>query len=783
MIAIEDVQWADPATLDLLGYLIRKIPHTPVLLILSYRPEEVETDSALAILQRDLDRAQEGQLISIDPLPREQVADFLQAALGQKQISAWLLDDFQQATGGNPLFIEETLKALAAEGQVAEWVNLPSTQSIRLPSVRLQLPQNVLALAERRLQQLAGDDRPILTTAAVLGSEFSFTLLEAVTNLDEDPLLDAIDRLLAARFIEELPLHAGEDRYIFAQEALRQALLNTINQRRLRRLHQRTGEAIEKLYKADQARYWPSLAYHFGMAGDIPRAFKYCVFVGDIAAGLYANDEAIMHYDQALKMVEAGDDHQALSSASQLIHLYIQRGQAMELNNQYDQALANYEALQALGQARNDQTLILAALVALTSIRASFMSPLKDVAQAEALLNQALTLAHDLSDGEAEAKILRNMMLHYMATEHTRQAVAYGERSLTIARSLNLQEQMAHTLSDLSFGYLLIGDQTQGLETLQEAHELWRVLDNKPMLVDNLSRFNFADYLRGDYEKVLQRSEEGYQISQSIGYLWGQGFSRILLSYIYLDYGQPDEAIAVLTDIISLTEKIGLVFPGVSAQVDLGWVYGALGAVEQGLELVQTAQTRLEQTEGLPHGVRAWLLINLTRLHLLDNDLAAAAVTLEAAQGELGMEGLASFSPYVIILAEGELALAQQNYQRVVALIDDLVPRIHQTQAFTFLPEALYLKGKACLAQGQVAEAEVALTEANTMAIGLGSRRTQWPILAALSRLEAGDWPKQAGYLRHQAQKIIDDIAGNVKDADLQALFLDLPEVKAIRAG
>jgi predicted ATPase len=778
MIAIEDVQWADPATLELLGYLIRQIEQAPILLVLTYRPEEVEPGAALATLQRDLRRNQAVRLINLGLLTREQVAKFLQVALGQKQVSGWLVDDFHLATGGNPLFIEETLKALATEGQITAWANQSAIQSIRLSSMALQLPQNVLALAERRLQQLSDDDRPILTAASVLGPEFSFTLLEKVTRLDEDTLLDAIDRLLAARLIEELPLQAGEDRYRFAQEALRQALLNTISQRRLRRLHLRTGEAIEVLYDIGQPRYWPVLAYHFGMASDTPRAFKYCILVGDIAAGMYANVEAIMHYNQALKMIDDAGADEPLSATSQLIHLYTRRGQAMELNTQYEEALANYEEMHELGQTRKDQPLVLAALGAITSLRASFVSPLKDFAQAESLAKEALALAHELEDREAEADILRNMMLLYLSTDRAREAVAYGEQSLAIARELDLREQMAYTLSDLQFGYLNIGQREGAEEGLQEAQEIWRELDNKPMLVDNLSRFNFADYLRGDYEQVLKRSEEGYQISRSIDYLWGQGFSRIVSNYIFLDYGQPDKAIAVLEDNIRLGQQVGLVFPVVSARVDLGWVYGILGAIEAGLELVQSARTQLEQEKDLLHGVRAWPFINLARLHLLNNDLAAAELALEEAYNELNMESLASFGPFVVVLAEGELALAMQDYPQVVALIDELVVRIHQAEVYTFLPEALYLKGKALLAQGQGAKAGTALTEARTAAQELGSRRTLWPILFALSQLETD--PDKAARLGHEAREIVEYIADNAGSDELRASFLGLPEVQQV---
>ena len=213
-IMIEDLQWADPATLTLLDYLIGQASQARLLLVLTYRPEEFDPAVSLATLRRDVGRQQAARTIDLALLSRDQVARFLHSALSGKDVPGWLVDNFYQATGGNPLFIVETLKALAAEGQVAEWVGRDSSHS-RHASVtgpNLQLPQNVLDLAKRRLQLLADEDRAILTTAAILGPEFSFALLETVTKLDEDDLLDVVERLLIARLIEELPLKDGEDR-------------------------------------------------------------------------------------------------------------------------------------------------------------------------------------------------------------------------------------------------------------------------------------------------------------------------------------------------------------------------------------------------------------------------------------------------------------------------------------------------------------------------------------------------------------------------------------------
>ncbi|MHC4816378.1 MAG: protein kinase domain-containing protein [Planctomycetota bacterium] len=147
MIALEDLQWADPTTLELVGYLASRLEQVRILLVLTCRPEEIEPGAALASLLQNLHRDRLDYSLTVDLLNREQVAYFLQAALGRAQIPAWLVDSFHRTTGGNPLFIEETLKALAAEGQVAQWAHQETSQWASLSSTMLRLPQSVLALS------------------------------------------------------------------------------------------------------------------------------------------------------------------------------------------------------------------------------------------------------------------------------------------------------------------------------------------------------------------------------------------------------------------------------------------------------------------------------------------------------------------------------------------------------------------------------------------------------------------------------------------------------------
>lgn len=777
MIAIEDVQWADPTTLELLGYLAHRLDQTHILLMLTYRPEEVKPGGPLATLQRDLRHDQLSHKITLDPLGHDQVGDFLRTALGRKRVPQWLVDSFHQATGGNPLFIEETLKALAAEGQVAEWAREESSQWKHPPSTTLQLPQNVLALAERRLQALPADDRAILTSAAVLGSEFSFALLQGVTKLDEDALLDAIDRLLAARLIEELPLDDGEDRYRFAQEALRQALLKSISQRRLRRLRQRAGETFQALYDTNQPRYWPILAHHFAEAGDAPQALKYFTLAGDAAARVYANAEAAAHYNHALEIVHAKMKRGEAVESEQLIYLYTQRGFSLAFGGQYEAAWRSYEEMEALAQERGDRALELATLLAQARLR-TIPTPLHDFEHAESLSKQALALAGTLGDRQAEAKALGHLLVVCSLTGRAHQAVEYGEQSLAIARELDNQEQIAFTLTGLDNAYVGAGHLEQALAALLEGAEIWRTLGNTLMLATNLSVIAIRYYLANNYERSRALAEEAMRLGESTGNPWAQSYSRWAIALIYMEQGRPDKMIEAMEEVIHLGDQAEIIPVQVFSRAELGWAYGDLGAFEQGLELVRLALISAEEL--LP----AWRLfptVVIALLHLRRGDLTAAEAALEEAGNIPGPEpNSALLADILSALIEGELAQAKQDYEQVITGMDRLVAHLQQMEIRSFICEGLLLKGQALLAQGRVEEAYEVLTEARAQSEAAGSRRVLWPVLFTLSQVEAQrGYSTEAENLRQQAREIIEDIAGHAPP-DLRASFLALPNVRAV---
>lgn len=776
LIVIDNVHWADPTTLELLGYLAEQVKQSHIMLVLTYQPEEVEPRAPLFILQRDLQAASHVRTFTLEPLTYDQVADFLRAAMGQTHLPAWMVESFYQATGGNPLFIEETLKALAAEGQIEFGSIEPLSRRTSLPGQILQLPQNVLALAERRLQLLTTEDRAVLTAGAVLGPEFSFTLLAQVTQLDEDTLLDTIDRLLVARLIVELPLQSGEDQYRFTQEALRQALLNTVSQRRLRSLHRRAGEALESLYGPGQPRYWPALAFHWSRAEVSTKAINYLQKAGNAAARVYANLEAIAYYRQALSLLaQLQPEEGKMTLASQpLSQLYTRLGRALELESRFDEALATYTEMETVARQRDDQVVLLAALLHQGQLR-STRTPLFNQVQGKMLAEQARQLARELDDRVAEARIYWNLLNLHNYINQLDQAIEYGECSLALARELDLREQIAFTLNDVARSYWFSGQVDRTWEYYEEASRLWRELDNRPMLADSLSSLVGPAIFLGLYDKAIALADEALQVSTSIGNVWGQSYSQLFIGQVYWERGEPERAIAIMQESIGLAQQVNSIVPQVITRSDLAAVYGGLGQIDLGLETAQQALAVAEQhVLHLSIYPRAVLL----QLHLLRGDLAGA----EAVMAKIPVNRGKVVTIYQVLayLTETELALARSNYDEALVLAETSLKLLHQLKILSYESRLLDIQGQALLAVGRSEEAIACWQEACKQAEALGARTRLWPLLLKLSQLETD--LAEANRLRQQAREIVRYIAARLGSPELQDAFLNLPDVQTALA-
>lgn len=793
---IDDIQWADTASLDALHYALSRWTEykSPVLVLLCARDTLLVTKTDAQYWLTGLKAKVAVTQLALAPLTGEDtlalVASLEAGQTGISQTTRTAAEEvsseiqlpppkfkaFAQAlfteTGGQPLYLVETIKALleqkvlipyrTTEGiQGLHWSTLAGEASGRFPLPRI-IPTGIREAILDRLSRLTPAAAAMFTAAAVLGQAASFRQLAEMSGIDEMTGLDALEELIAKRLL--LDTNQAGQPYLIAHDRIRDVVYAETGAARKQMLHRRAVTALQGI---DPAR----LAYHALAAGMNEEAFHYSLAAGDTALHLFVAREAVTHYETARKLMAAGPPPQFEIAACQ--HLYTSLGRALELDAQFEQAWIVYEEMEAVARQHNVPAMKLAALMAQATLR-SILSQSFNPVQGEVLAQQALTLARELGNQAAEAKILWNLMNLYHHLSKLPQAIASGEQALALAHDFNLREQRAFILNDLARYYWFNGRLDRAKESLREASALWRELNNLPMLADSLAGSSDFAIWAGEYDLALTFSEEGFQISQAIANLWGQSYSKNAVGYAYWDRGQPDRAIAVMTESIRLSELANYLTPQALTRADLAAVYGSLGAIEQGLETVHLA---LAVAETHMQFARPYVLTILAQLHLQQGHLSEAEATIDRGKKGFNQEGTPIFFQ-LLFLAEAELALKQGGYEHALAALGDLTANLNQFGMRAYIPEALYLRGQTLMAMGQTEAARETLLQAQAEAEAIGSRRMLWQILFALSQLETD--PAEAKEWRHQAQEIVAYIAGNVSDSDLRTSFLGLPQVQEV---
>jgi tetratricopeptide (TPR) repeat protein len=580
-------------------------------------------------------------------------------------------------------------------------------------------------------------------------------------------------------------LSEEEATYMFKHALTQDAAYQSLLLKQRREIHRHVAQAYEAEY-GDQCLddYAGILAQHYAEAGDAAQAFDYSGRAGDNAARVYANAEAILQYDRAIEIAQQtfSTDPQKIPSAK-ISELYLKRGRAFELSSQYTQALQSYDEMEQTARKQDNPAMELAALMARATLR-STPTPVSDSEQAQALLDHALELANNLGDRAAESKVLWNMMLLYKFSGRADQGVAFGERSLAIARELNLREQMAFTLNDLAIhGYTEIGQPRHGLDALNEASQLWQLLNNQPMLADTLSNRAVIEVTLGDYAQALDEANQARRISESIGNLWGQSYSRFVRGEVELEFGEIGNAIKTMEDCIQFANQAGFTAPLVWVRTHLAMAYADLGNVEKGIAIAQQAVDMAETQLTI---WKAWAHATLGRLEVRHGNLQKANALLNPILADTGTKYLQRTWFYTAVsigMLRAEIALASNDASHAVVILETLIAYLRNTEARHFIPETLMLEARLLVLDKQSDRAREVLNVARTVAETLGSKWRLWRILAALADIEVQRNNRdEAQVLREQAREIIASIAEHTPPG-LRESFLNLRDVKSILAA
>jgi tetratricopeptide (TPR) repeat protein len=605
----------------LLDSLVESLPTARLLLLVNYRPEYQHPWGSKTYYTQ----------LRLDPLPPASADEFLQALLGDDPSLEPLKRLLIARTEGNPFFLEESVRTLVETGVLG---GQPGAYRLAKPLDSLQVPATVHAVLAARIDRLPPEEKRLLQTAAVIGTEVPLPLLQAITEVPEDTLHRGLAHLQAAEFLYETRLFP-EREYTFKHALTHEVAYSSLLQERRRVLHAYIVEALEAL-AGDQVTEQVERLAHHSLRGEVwDKAVAYCQQAGARAWGRAAFREAVAAFEQALQALAHLPEHGDI------------RVLAIELR------LALENPLSQLGEQR----------------------------RCLALLGEAEALARALDDGARLGRVLAQMAYRLVLTGDLDGAMAAGQQALALAAALGdsaLRTAASHRLGQV---YFFLGDFGRAAELLRRNVEAADGESGTPRTdVQIQSQAWLALTLShlGAFAEGRRHGEEALRLAT----LEGRGITPIIahghLGQLCLAQGDLEHAIRMLEQSLALCRASGSQVSVRAIAASLGSAYALQGRLAEGRVLLEEASSVTLRTGTLDsHARRVAQLSEVCRLAGRGVEAwqhACQALDLARQLKERGNEARALHQLGVVYAHADppDAVQAEAHYQQALVLAEEL---------------------------------------------------------------------------------------------------------------
>jgi predicted ATPase/DNA-binding SARP family transcriptional activator len=780
LLMLDDIQWADAASISLLFHLGRRLAGAAgrILIACAYRPEEavVGRNGERHVLARVLSefRRTFGDVwLDLGQADRREGRRFIDALLDAEPNR--LAEGFRSAlfhrTQGHPLYTIELLRDMQERGSLLKdedgcWIEGPALDWEALPA-------RVEAVVAERIDRLDPELREILTVASVEGEVFTAQVVAEVQEMAERQLLHRLSQDLERRHRlvrEQEEVETGQrrlSRYRFGHAVFQDYVYRRLSLGERRLLHGDVATALERLYDGQLDEMAVQLAHHFENAGDYIRTFRYSTLAAERASRLYAKDEAIAHYTRAIELA-----HRVSPDAVSLGKLHRGRGLAREALGEFDRARADHQTILRIARAADERRLEWRALLDLGKLWAS-----RDYNRARGYFERALNLARGMDNPAALADSLNWMGNWHANAEDSASAVEYHQQALEIVEELGDRRDLANTLDLLGLAHLLRGDLTASVRTYNRAIALCRELDDRPRLVTGLIARAVSVSLQVMLASVpasappdaLCDLEEAIRIAQETDSASDEAWAHWALGLLNTVQGRLGHAMQALQEGLRIAVAVGHREYEWTNRWALGVLYVELLAPEPARQQLEAALTLARESRSQLHihyttGALAWS-------HFLQGDIMGAQTCLETVlSADTPMDTMGHRYCWArraeLALAHGDPRIALDIVERLIATAPGMSPG----RVITFLWK---LKGEALAAMGDMEAGCSLLQAAIENARSTGERFLSWHLHASLGRLyRAMDRQPEAQVEFSHARELIEDFAGTVPEGELRDSFL-----------
>jgi len=583
LLVLENLQWADSASLEMLHFVARQIGGERLLLVGTHNDPDLRGNAALRGTERSLRGLKGAQRLRLQPLGVVDVVALLEQRFRAEGARvADFAERLHRWTGGNAFFIDETVTSLVQSGQLREahgaWTGW-DVEDLHVPAT---IREAVLA----RVADLSSDARRLADVAAVLGAEATHAELAAVSELDNDALIEAIDELRSADVLAERR-RADDIVYDFSHPLLQETLYSEIGLARTRALHGTIAETLEMLYGGDAMAHAGRLAFHYARTDTrrlADKAVQYLRAAGRDASAKHANREAADYLTTALELAGGAD---ASGGGAEADEVAFELARIRQRLGDYDGALELWKRAIAIASARGDIARV--GSIERSMGLASYWSGAFDKAIAH--FDAAIDAARRVGDRSLEARVLLPKASCLQALGRTEDAAREIQSAVAIANEENEPGLLARAHRALLLHYLWTGPADQARESGARAIAIAESTEGKNLGVAWSAHWALAMLggLTGNAEEARLHLTEAHRLADEAR----SPLFRVWTAEVEIEYaagiGEWEHAVSLAERTIPLARALGQRTLVPRLLVWLGLLHFGRGDIERGRECVDEA--------------------------------------------------------------------------------------------------------------------------------------------------------------------------------------------------
>ncbi len=583
LVVLDDLQWTDQTSLLLMHYLARGVYKTPLLLLGAYRETDIDDKHPLSPVLAELNRERLLQSVQLKRMSPRDVSEMIKQLLGQDDVPKEFCELVYEKTRGNPFFVEEVIKSLKEEEVIYHEENRWKFKEIS----KIEFPKTVKSVIKARISRLDEDCQNILTLASFVGNDFSFEAICGVTNIEENRLLELMEKLLKTGLVKERVIR-GKDVYCFADVIVRDVVHEEVSHLRHKKLHDTVGCALEKVYAKEIDQHFGELAYHFLESGDQDKALDYFLKAGEKTQNVHAFNEALSYFNHALELLEKkeGDLEQKAGITERLGDLKAWIGETDAGMEYWDNSLTLWNQL------KNKKSI--------SGIHVKMAQILWGVAGDKEKASEHHRLALEILEEEPESVELAGLyedishMLWRSGSESAK-ALSFAQKAFELAEKLGDPEILAECYNDLGILSLHSGEieksiryHEQGLKIALENNRIRPAL----RLYTNLSG-GYSSV--GDLQKAFETRREGFELAKKVGAIWHMAWVGLMLAYSHHIMGENQKALSLAEEMLALNKRTRNIVGIAQTLGAFGLAFQALGEWDQSFKYLTEARDIIEK--------------------------------------------------------------------------------------------------------------------------------------------------------------------------------------------